>query len=773
MTWLRERRELLLFVCSLVLLLTGGVAWLVDATVAANGLWITGTVLGLVASLAWTVGAVRRRQPSVDVIAVLALAGALVVGEHFAGVMITVMLASGQLLDARASARARRELGLLVARTPRTARRRVGEDIVEVPAEDVERGDLILVGSGEVVPVDGRLVSGGVLDEAALTGEPLPVERPAGDEVRSGVVNAGPPTELVATAVAAESTYAGVVRLVQQAQAASAPFVRTADRFAILFVPLTLVVAGVAWAIAGDPVRAVAVLVVATPCPLLLAAPIAIMSGISRAAHIGVIVKGGGALERLASGRVMLFDKTGTLTQGWPTLASVVTASDEVDPDEALRLAASLDQVSPHVMASAIVTAATGRSLTLATPADVVEEHGYGLRGSVSGREVRVGKVDWIVPGVQPPWVRQVRRRADLDGSLTVFVAVDAVPWAAFLLEDPVRTDAPRMVRALRGAGISRVVLLTGDRADMADTVGRIVGVDTVLADCDPAEKLAAISAESAHGETIMVGDGVNDAPALAAAGVGVALAARGATASSEAADVVLTVDRIDPLADAILIARRSRRIALQAVTVGMGLSLVAMTAAAAGLLAPAAGAVLQEVIDVLAIGIALRAVLPGRVHSISMGPADVEMATRLRAEHDAVLPGIEQIRVVADALSSHETDLGPAHALLERLEGELLPHERADEQLLVPLVSRVLGGPDATAAISRTHAEIEHQVSRIRRLIADLDNDTVQPEDVVELRRLLYGLYAVWRLHNAQEEEGAFALVPEASSRRAPGRMR
>ena len=758
---MREHKEMLLFISSSLLLVGGGVAWLLAAEMPADILWVTGTLLGLAFSLLWTWGAVRRRQPSVDVIAVLALAGALAVDEPFAGAMITVMLASGQLLEARAAARARRELSLLVERAPRTARLRVDGGIIEVRVEQVALGDGLLVGTGQIVPVDGRLLSAATLDESALTGEPLPVERHQGEAVRSGVVNAGPPIDLVATASAAESTYAGVVRLVEQAQASSAPFVRTADRFAILFVPLTVALAGASWALSGDPVRAVAVLVVATPCPLLLAAPIAIMSGLSRAAHIGVVIKGGGALERLANGRVMLFDKTGTLTQGHPVLADVVTPADQMDANEVLRLAASLDQVSAHVLASAIVTGGLARGLVLQMPEDVVEVHGYGLEGTVAGHRVRLGKAAWVVGDTAPPWVRQVRRRADLDGSLTVFAAVDDQPAAVFLLDDAVRPDAPRMVRAMRGAGITRVVLVTGDRADIAGMVGRIVGVDAVLADCDPADKLAAIEAESATEPTIMVGDGINDAPALAAAGVGVALAARGATASSEAADVVLTVDRVDVLADAILIARRAKGIALQAVLVGMGLSLAAMVAAAAGLLAPAAGAVVQEVIDVLAIGLALRAVLPGTVHTIAMPPGDVATAQRLRAEHDSVLPLIEKIRSTADALSTHEVMLSPVRSLLDRLEGELLPHERADEELLVPLVGRALGGTEATAALSRTHAEIEHQVSRLRRLLAGLDVETALPEDIVELRRLLYGLYAVLRLHNAQEEEGAFSLVP------------
>ncbi|WP_024288305.1 heavy metal translocating P-type ATPase [Cellulomonas sp. KRMCY2] len=764
MDWLRSHVETLLFVVSATLLAVGGGLWLLELGGPARAVWIAGTVLGLAFSVAWTVEGLLARQAGVDVIAVLALAGALVVDEPFAGAMITVMLASGRLLEARAGARARRELSLLVARAPRIARRLVEGGVAEIGVDDVVPGDRLLVGTGEVVPVDGRLLSTAVLDESALAGEPLPVERPQGDDVRSGVVNAGAPFTLVSTAAASASTYAGVVRLVEQAQASSAPFVRVADRFAVLFVPLTLVVAAAAWAISADPVRAVAVLVVATPCPLLLAAPIAIMSGLSRAAHVGVVIKGGGALERLAVGRVMLFDKTGTLTQGRPTLSDVVTATDRIDADELLRLAASLDQVSAHVLATAIVTGATRRGMALEMPTEVRERHGYGLQGRVGDHEVRLGKSGWVVGESTPSWVRQVRRRADLDGSLTVFVAVDGQAAGAFLLEDPIRTDAPRMVRALRAAGVARMVLVTGDRADIADTVGRIVGVDSVLADCDPAEKLRAIHAEGGQNGTIMVGDGVNDAPALAAAGVGVALAARGATASSEAADVVLTVDRVDALADAIMIARRSRRIAVQSVVVGMSLSLVAMGFAAVGLLPPAAGAVLQEVIDVLAIAIALRAVLPGRVHTLTLPAEDIAMAHRLRVEHDAVLPVVERVRSVADGLSARACDLAPARGLLVALETDLIPHERADEALLVPLVARALGGPDTTAALSRTHAEIEHQVNRLHRLLLELTDETAAPEDVVELRRLLYGLYAVLRLHNAQEEEGAFSLVPDGA---------
>ncbi len=718
-------------------------------------------MLGLTVSSWWLVSALRRRQFGVDVVAVLALAGALVIDEAFAGAVITVMLASGRWLDARATGRARRDLSLLVQRAPQTSHRRSAGGLIDVPVAEVRVGDRLLVKSGEVVPVDGRLLAPATLDESALTGEPLPVARPAGDDIRSGVVNAGRPLDLLATADAASSTYAGVVRLVEQAQASSAPFVRWADRVAVVFVPVTLIVAALAWMFAGDPEAAVSVLVVATPCPLLLAAPIAVISGLSRAARAGVVIKGGSALESLATGRIVLFDKTGTLTSGHPVIAEVITAPG-VDADEVLRDAASLDQVSPHVLARAIVTAAHRRGMDLSMPGDVREVPGFGLQGLVGKRRVRIGKASWTVGAHEPSWIRRARRRADLDGSITVFVTIDDRPAAALMLQDSLRPDGPRMIRTLRSAGVERVVLLTGDRADVAQMVGRLVGVDDVVADCDPSGKLAVIRRESEQGTTIMVGDGINDAPALAAATVGVALAARGASASSEAADVVLTVDRVDVIADAILTARRSRRIAVQAVAVGMGLSAAAMLMAAAGLLPPAVGAVLQEGIDILAIGIALRAVLPGKLRPVRLSDRELATAARLQVEHERMLPLVDDIRTVADGLSER-SGIARARALAERLQRDLLPHEQADQQLLVPIVDRARGGEAGSVALTRTHAEIENQVNRLGRVIAGMDDEHIVPEDMVQLRGMLYGLYAVLKLHNAQEEESAFGLSPRS----------
>lgn len=762
MARLRDHSGWLVLLPSLALLSVGIGCALAGWDTARDASWIAAGVIGLLASIAAVVRGIMYRTTGVDVLALLAVAGALLTQEYLAAALIAVMLGTGTVLDQWAEASARRELKLLLARSPRVAHRVAGDAVEQIDVADVLVGDTLLVASGEIVPVDARLLTAGTFDESALTGESAPVDRGAGTTIRSGIVNAGTPARAVATQTAENSTYADVVRMVEAAQAESSPYVRFADRIAWWFIPLSLLVAGAAWVASGDPARAVAVLVVATPCPLLLAVPVAVISGVSQAAKRGVVIKGGQVLERLAEGRVLLFDKTGTLTAGRPSLRSVHVAPG-VGVDEVVSAAASLDQASPHVLASAIVQAAHERGLPLTMPADVTEVHGKGITGYVDGRAVAVGKAAWILDHQHPEWARRARHEADLEGCVSVLVALDGQPAGALLLLDTLRPESPRMLRRLRTAGFQRTVLVTGDRADLADTVGRLAGVDAVRAEQTPADKVAVVREERAHGPVVMVGDGINDAPALAAADVGVAMAGRGATASSEAAGVVLTVERIDRLADAVTIARRARRIAGQSAWLGMGLSGVAMLAAAFGFLPAAAGALLQEVIDVLAIGNALRVQLVRPKAAVSLPPDRLELLVRTATEHEEVKPITDRIRVTADELDEADDDpLARARDLLVVLDGQLLPHEQREERELLPVMAHSLGGVDPVGALSRTHAEIEHLVGKLHRIAADPD---LPPADAVaEARRTMYVLYGVLQLHNAQEDEGLFSLIEDRS---------
>lgn len=714
--------------------------------------WVLAGAIGAVAAVVNVWRGIRQGRGGVDILALLAIAGALLVGEYFAAAVVTVMVGTGEFLEERAQARAERELRLLAQRAPRIARRVDEAGVTEIPVDEVRTGDTLLIAAGDIVPVDGRLREPGTFDESALTGEALPIHRDTAELVRSGVVNAGGPTYLLATAEAESSTYAGVLRLVASAQATAAPFVRIADRLALWFVPLALALAAFAWFINGTPVAAVAVLVVATPCPLLLAVPIAIIGGVSQCAKRGVVVKGGASLERLAAGRILLFDKTGTLTVGRPEVEHIVVAPG-FEQSEVLRLAGSLDQLSPHVIATSVVNAARARGLALTMPTDVEEIHGQGVRGTVDGHNVRIGRPAWILGNADPGWAHRARRRADLEGCLVAFVSIDEQPAGAMLFADRIRADAPGMIRSLRNGPIDRIVLVSGDRADLAETIGRIVGVDAVWADQSPADKVAVVSEESVRGPSIMVGDGINDAPALAAAGIGVALAARGATASSEVADVVLTVDRIDRIGEAMSIAAKARRTAVQAAWIGMTLCFAAMILATFGLLPPAIGAILQEGIDAIAIAWALRVGL-ARPKTVRIQAADADVLTRLAMDHRQTLALVEQVRDVADGLDEDLT-LETPKALLADLDTVLLPHERRDEAELVPALIRVTGNPEAVAALSRSHAEIEHHVAQLHRLLDEPDGDTI-----TDLRRTLYGLYGVLHLHNALEEETAFTLV-------------
>jgi heavy metal translocating P-type ATPase len=604
--WRADGARLVVLIALMAVTLGLGLAG-VDRHRPAESLW-AGTTAMLLVPLGWSVlRSLLRADVGVDAIALVSMAGALALGEYLVGAVIALMLAGGNALEESANRRARRELTALVERAPRSALVRRGNDLVEIPVDDVATDEVVLVRAGEVVPVDGMVLSEeAIVDESALTGEPLPVTVNRGGNVRSGTAAAGSAFVLRALRPAAASAYAALVRLVEQAEEERAPFVRLADRYAIFFLPATMLVAAVAWVVSEDPVRALAVFVVATPCPLILAAPIALMSGLSRAARIGVVVKGAGAIEQLGGARSVLLDKTGTVTLGHPELDRVI-ATDGLPAEETLRLAASVDRLSSHPLAKALVAGAEKRNLSLAIPERVEERFGKGVRGLVDDHHVLVGSAAWLRShGIEP----QLPPRLD-GGDANVLVAVDDHLAGIVLIGDRIRTDSTELVARLRAAGVRHVALVTGDKRGVAEAIGERLGVDRVYAEQTPEQKLEVVQAVRRRPDlrgVVMVGDGINDAPALALADVGIAMGSAGATVSSETADAVVLVDRVDRVADAIRISRRALFIARQSVLAGIGLSLLAMGVAAAGYLPPVEGALLQEGIDVGVILNALRA---------------------------------------------------------------------------------------------------------------------------------------------------------------------
>ena len=610
--------RLVLGMASLVALLAGGLLHLTGLPGAGDAVWAGSVALMLVPLSLSVARTLLRGDVGVDAIALVAMASALALGEYLAGAVVALMLAGGNALEEYAAGHARRELTRLLERMPRIAHVRRGGSIVEVPVAEVEPDDRVVVRAGEIVPVDGVVARGtATVDESALTGEAFPITRPEGAELRSGTANAADAFELRATRREADSAYAGIVRLVREAQAQRAPFVRLADRYAAIFLPVTLLTAGAAWAFSGDPVRFLAVMVVATPCPLILAAPIALLAGVSRAARRGVIVKGSGVIERLGRAQSVLLDKTGTVTLGAPALERIV-AFDGTSEDDVLRLAASVDQLSAHVLAEALVRGAEDRGLVLAAPEGVREGRGQGIEGRVDGRRVTVGSAAWLA---ERGYGGAGEAAQAVDGTVapglaTILVGVDGTVAGAIVMGDRLRDDAGGLVDRLRRAGVRHVVLATGDRRAVAEAVGKTLGVDRTYADLAPEDKVEVVRelrADPTLVPVVMVGDGINDAPALARADIGIALGAGGATVASQTADAVVIQDRVDRVVDALTIGRRSLAIARQSVIVGMGLSLVAMGFAAAGYIAPVAGALLQEAIDVAVILNALRALREGR----------------------------------------------------------------------------------------------------------------------------------------------------------------
>lgn len=571
----------------------------VSWTFAAYALVIAGiSAIGMVRKL-------RKKQFGVDVLAIVAIAATVAVGEVIASMVIVLMMASGKALEDYAQGRAQRELTALLDREPQTAHRMAAGStrVDDIAASDVAVGDVILVRAGEVVPVDGTLTSeAAALDESSLTGESLPRTRLAGEPVLSGSVNGNVSAVITATARAQDSQYQAIVALVRQASANQAPVVRLADRYAVPFTALSLLIAGLAWALSGDPVRFAEVLVLATPCPLVLAAPVAFIGGMSRAARYGIIVKGGGVLEQLSRVRTVVFDKTGTLTYGTPRIAQLRPIAP-MEEDTLLSLVASAEQFSSHVLAAAIVAEARHRGLTALPVVHSEEIAAQGVTATLRDHVVSVGTLGFIrtlIAGAEATPLA--------GGELAIYVAVDDRFAGAIIATDLIRSEAATMISNLRRRGIEHILMLTGDARTTAEHVAHSLGITQVRADCLPSDKVATVRAITAR-PVLMVGDGVNDSPVLASAEVGIAMGARGATAASEAAAAVILVDDVSLVVRAIDIGRDTVHIALQSIWLGIALSIVLMVIAAFGVIPATAGAVIQEVVDVATIVNALRAV--------------------------------------------------------------------------------------------------------------------------------------------------------------------
>jgi heavy metal translocating P-type ATPase len=593
--------------------------------------WILGTaaLVGVVPLLWEMIQTIRTGGYGIDILAATAIVTAVILHEYWAAIVIVLMLTGGRALEDYAEQRAKSDLSSLLAHKPQLAHLVKGRRTVDVPVREITVNDKLIILPGEVVPVDAVILEGDTsLDESSLTGESLPVDKTVGDDILSGSVNLEGALTVRALRPEAESQYEQIIKLVRAAASTQSPFVRLADRYSIPFTLISFVVAGAAWLVSGEAVRFLEVLVVATPCPLLLGAPIALISGMGRAAKRGVIVKTGSALEQLAAAETIAFDKTGTLTKGEPVVDRVETFN-KFTKHEVLAHAAALEQNSNHILAQAIVEAAAKQNVKVPKVKQVKELSGRGLAGRIGGKDVLVGRLKFInEAGIPLP------KTLPEQAMTATYVAINGELAGLIRFTDEIRPEAKTVLRALQKLKIKHVAMVTGDNEATAVAIAKELNITDVYPDCLPADKLVAVE-QMPDRPVAFVGDGVNDAPVLTAADVGIALGARGATAASDSADIVILHNDLTRVTDSIKIAKYTFFIAKQSILIGIFISIGLMAVFATGKFKPVQGALLQEVVDVAVIFNALRAHGPWSTPKLLTKP--VERRNRQKREKKVV----------------------------------------------------------------------------------------------------------------------------------------
>ena len=605
-TFFKEYKQ---FGLVIITVLVAGILELLGQTSAAYLVIAISALLNTVPLVWGMVQDIRAGTYGVDILAVTAILSSILFKEYWAGIIIVFMLTGGAALEDYAERRAQAELTALLDRAPQMAHVIRGRKELDIPVSQVVVGDKLIIKPGEVVPVDAIVLEGiSDFDESSLTGESLPVNKIVGQDLLSGSVSIDGSITAKALRTAENSQFSQIIKLVKAAQAGKSPFVRMADRYAVPFTLLAFTIAFGAWALSGDSLRFLQVLVVATPCPLILGAPIALISGMSRAAKHGIIVKNGSALEQLARMKTMGFDKTGTLTRGIPEVKEI-TVYNSFSESEVLKLAGTLEQVSTHVLASAIVDLAKSRKIALTKTKHVKEIAGRGLKSVIAGKNILVGRLSLLED-------ENVVMPKSFDSksinTTAAYVAVDGKLAGIITFEDALRADAKETLERLKRLGVQELLMITGDNKTTAQAIAKKLGIETVISDAMPADKLMAID-KAQYKPIGFVGDGVNDAPVLTASDVGIALGARGSTAASESADVVIMLDSLGQVAVGVDIAQRTIRIAKQSIMTGIALSTILMFIFATGKFPPIYGATIQELVDVVVIVYALRAHGPWR----------------------------------------------------------------------------------------------------------------------------------------------------------------